>query len=284
MKRGKSSSAPGLLTAWHFNWYFGFYCGYSITHESWWSLRFVLPAVSALVILAVAGAEELLRPIRSRTQICRALVGTSLGLFIGNAAWQFRRLPILYSWRDNQAYRDSAVWIEQSAPKSAVILSFQASGALYFYTSHPLICSEHLTESDVVAVLGRLIALGQPVYAVVFPREGITSFSRLPGRWSKGNHVSTILRFVKLDPSQNRSAPGRAITAKADCVRTAGADLDGLIAVPNLRCRNGAENLKHGNFDPADARSGRRCQGTRGSRFAPGPCDRRGTGGPDGGV
>jgi hypothetical protein len=183
--------------------FFGFYAVYSYTHETWWFLRFVLPAFPCLVILAVAAAEGLLSRCSAGSEIRRTtLAALLLALFACNVAWQFSRLPILYSGRGNQVYRDAAVWAERSLPKDAVVLSFQASGAVFYYTQHPLIRAESLTESETFSAVRRLGALGRPVYALVFPNELMLPFSRLPGRWENVAAISQAEVWKMASPTR----------------------------------------------------------------------------------
>jgi len=174
--------------------YFGFYSFYNFTHLTWWYLRFVLPAFPCLVVLAVAAGKDLLARDVFRAGLWRpALVVVLLGLFAGNIAWQFSRLPILYSRRGNEFYRDSTLWIEEHAPKDAVVLAFQASGAVIYYTSHPLIRAEAGTpsEPETIAVVRQLIALGRPAYALVVPFDTIPPFASLPGHWESVANIKT---------------------------------------------------------------------------------------------
>ena len=165
--------------------YFGIHAFYRYTHESWWYLRFILPAFPCLVVLAVAGWNSLLDRVRLAGALRRAAVVAILGVFASNTALLFSRLPILYSWRGTKTYRDVCLWIEENTPKDAVVAAFQASGALYYYTDHPLIRTEGLTHVEAARVIDQLSLKGRPVYAVIVPYDGMTPLSRLPGLWKR---------------------------------------------------------------------------------------------------
>ena len=174
--------------------YFGFFSLYVFTHLTWWYLRFVLPAFPCAVILAVTAGRDLLgRGFPRGGRVRTALSIVLLGWFAGNVAWQFSRLPVLYSRRGNQFYRDSTRWIEEHAPPDAVVLSFQASGAVYYYTNHPIVRAEAGTpsEPETIAIVRQLVAQGRPAYALVVPYDTVPPIATLPGHWEHAASIET---------------------------------------------------------------------------------------------
>jgi len=167
--------------------YLGFYALYCFTHETWWYLRFVLPCFPCLTVLALAALQWLLRraglgPERPGGR--HIVAGAALvGLLVGNVVWQYARLPVLYSGRGNEVYRRSARWVDEHVPAGAVLLAYQTSGALAFYTRHALVRSEVINTSDVASAVRRLGQLHRPVYAVVFRFDSMPELGQLPGRW-----------------------------------------------------------------------------------------------------
>ncbi len=167
--------------------YLGFYAFYSYTHESWWFLRFVLPAFPALAILALGGLLGLLQRAGSnaagRPGLLIGAAAVLPGLFAFNIFYQYSRLPILHANRGDNVYRDCALWIGEHASKEATVICFQGSGSMVYYTDLPIIRSEGFSEHAVGEIVRKLADLKRPVYALVVQYDAMPPIGHLPGRW-----------------------------------------------------------------------------------------------------
>ena len=187
--------------------YLSFYAFYSYTHETWWFLRFVLPAFPALTILAMGGLLGLLQRLGSSSAgtaaIITAAVGLLPGLFAFNIFYQYSRLPILDAGRGDRVYKDCAAWIGENAPKDSTVICFQASGSMIYYTSLPIVRSEGFSEAAVADIVRKLGGMNRPVYALVFQYDAVPPIGHLPGRWENVARFdkTSIWKLMTQDPA-----------------------------------------------------------------------------------
>jgi hypothetical protein len=184
-----------LLGAWIVA-FAGFYSAYSCTHETWWYLRFLLPAVPAMVVGALLVAQAAL----SRLPAAPPLVGwlafaAALGLVAENALVQGRELHPLTIGHEELRYGRVCDWLQKNIPKNSVCVAMQASGALFYYTDFTFVRWDNLGPDNLGAFDAAVRRSGRPVYAVLFPFEvqdsGILQ-NRLPGTWTQIAKVSDI--------------------------------------------------------------------------------------------
>jgi hypothetical protein len=147
------------------------YASYYFTHETWWYLRFLIPAMPPLVI----GALLVLRELWSRTlgnaqqdkAHWRWLFGTAgasalvLWLIVVGS-----RLPVLDSGLGNEAYSDNALWLATHAPANSVVVCTYTGGAVYYYTSLALV--HPADEREAQRILELAGQTHHPLYAMFF--------------------------------------------------------------------------------------------------------------------
>jgi 4-amino-4-deoxy-L-arabinose transferase-like glycosyltransferase len=178
--------------------FFGVYAFYWFTRETWWYLRFVLPAFPAVTVLMLAGAEAAAR--RAKLRLFEVAGGwwpavatvALLALPLANAMGWSMRLPVLEAGAGNRVYPETARWLQEHAPEGAVVVCMQASGALYHYTPAVVVRYDTIAPAELAAALRRLRELGRPVYAVVFPSEVDDVRRRLSGRWAEAGRVRDV--------------------------------------------------------------------------------------------
>ncbi len=190
-----------LLLSWALA-FLAFYAAYEITPESWWTLRFLLPALPALVMASVSFAVHAASRTR-RPRVAAVLVAALATLAIlSNMSWS-RRLGAADIGRGESLYPEVASWVRAQVPPGSVILAGQFSGALFYYTDLPLVRWDIETadtlrqiEADVTAAAGHL-------FAVRHPTEPIDqrAFNSLPGRWERLHEIrgATVWRFAGPD-------------------------------------------------------------------------------------
>jgi hypothetical protein len=175
--RTKLVAASCVLT------YFAFYAPYRTTHETWWYLRYLLPAAPALMtggMLAVCGPLERLGGARIRAMI--------LILVILNGAWWTRHFGVLNTKRNDRDYVRTSEWLACHARADSVVTAWEASGALYYYTSYVIVRWDMLQARDFVRIGKAAREQGRPVYAALFGHEREQAFGGpLPGRWTKAH-------------------------------------------------------------------------------------------------
>ena len=162
-----------------------FYSAYDCTHQTWWYLRFLLPAVPPLVIGGLlvakyAGAGRRWPLLRTRVFVVALIV------IIANSALWNKRLPALNSGRDNRIYPESAAWLKANLPDNAVILSMQMSGTLFYYTDFTFLRWDSCDADNRQGILASLRNDHRPLYAALFPFETESALQQhMPGRWTR---------------------------------------------------------------------------------------------------
>ncbi len=176
-----------------------FYAFYWCTYDNWYNMRFVLPAMPAMVVLALFVVRALAQ--RAGWELFSGAMGgraraVSIALVIAAAAWQItdaNERRVLY-WMDaNNEHAYAAKWARNNLPEDAIVFARHASGSLYFYTDLQILRSDHaLAKSP--EFLARLAATGRPIYAFNYhwERHGYQwgngkgdGYPDLPGDWDR---------------------------------------------------------------------------------------------------
>jgi hypothetical protein len=192
-------SAPSfrwLLGAWIVA--FGaFYLFYQCTHETWWYLRFLLPAAPALVVaglLVLQGMSSRFAQ-RSKPALSATLLAAALALVGLNSYVLNRNLFVLPTISDEKRYGATADWMRAHLPPNAVCLAMQETGALYYYTDFTFIRWDALTKDNIAKIEPLIRTSGRPLYAVLFPyevnKEDVLG-SVMPGHWTQIAMVADV--------------------------------------------------------------------------------------------
>lgn len=185
-------------------WIFSFgavYALYDLTYETWWYLRFVLPAFPPLIAGALMVARRLLdlwpwsgSPVwRRRSTV---LGGIVLAAFVlgHNIVWD-GRLQASGIGEGERVYFEAAEWARAHVPRGSAILAMQTGGALFYYTDFTVMRWDRISRDQCLALMAQLSARKVPVYAVLFPFEvderGVLSNS-VPGTWTLVESVRHI--------------------------------------------------------------------------------------------
>jgi hypothetical protein len=160
-----------------------FYAFYEVTPAEWWCLRFVLPAFPAIILLALAGAE----------QLGRRFAAAPAAIALGVAAWTAlaapywgRQLHVLAPSRTDPIYLAATRWISSHLPRESVVLSMVASGAIFYHTDFRILRWDCMSGADFRGYARVMQRSGRPVYALLFDEELQPAFDgHLPGRWEK---------------------------------------------------------------------------------------------------
>jgi len=165
-----------------------FYLFYFFTRDTWWSLRFLLPAFPAFTVAALLVGRELLTRIGIRTRAWW-LAPAMIVVLLHGALWS-HSLHAFSIGRNERAYPQMAAWLQDHLPANSVVAAMQPSGALFYYTRFPVVRWDTMTSADFHRIAAACTAAGRPVYAAlhqdeingvreaVFPR-------RLTGHWTQ---------------------------------------------------------------------------------------------------
>ena len=171
---------------------FAFYTPYFHTHETWWYLRFLLPAFPA----AIVGGLWVIHRLWSRFSLPRLyppLVVRSLALaatlvVLGHSVIWHHRLDATLIGTGESVYPEACRWAKTRLPPDALILTQQTSGALFYYTPFALARWDSLTAGAHARLAAR-----HPLYAVLFPHETALALkTHAAGRWARVGAVRHV--------------------------------------------------------------------------------------------
>ncbi len=196
-----------LLGTWILG-FLGFYALYFHTSETWWYLRYLLPAFPACILGFLLVARTLASAGRPRAA-GPALAVAALAVLGWDAYWG-GRLAALEIGRTESAYLASSRWAQSHLPPRAVLACMQTSGALFHYTDFTLLRYDEVKDAASLARIERLCAAaGRPIYAVLFPFETKEALERhLPGRWTLMGTVRQVTIW------RREAAPLAAVPAR----------------------------------------------------------------------
>ncbi len=168
--------------------YAGFYTFYYHTHETWWYLRFLLPAFPPAILAMLFAA----RTIAARWPARRVAAATLLlacALLVWDVSWD-RHFSALDAGEGEKVYPEAAHWARDHLPANTVIACMQTSGALRYYTDFILVRYDQFIENAaLLATVERAsAAAGRPIYAMLFPfeiKEKNALEGAMPGRWTQ---------------------------------------------------------------------------------------------------
>jgi len=174
-----------------------FYSAYQCTHETWWYLRFLLPAAPALVAASLLVLRSILSRAAGWIDPGRSLpaLAALLALVACFSSRQIRDLNALSIGEGELKYGRLAGWLQRNAPPDSVFLAMQASGALFYYTHFTFIRWDMLDKGSVGRVEAAIRGSNRPLYAVLFPFEveqtgGLEKL--MPGRWQEVGRVEDV--------------------------------------------------------------------------------------------
>jgi hypothetical protein len=167
-----------------------FYVAYAVTHESWGSIRFLLPSFSAIIILMLLAIRCIFSGLSARTRWIFGVVFTVFALG-WNASW-LTRFGIPPKIAD-RVYAEATAWANENLPENAVILTMQTSGALLYYTQFKFLRYDQFRQDTFVNVEHACVAADRPIYAILFPFETEeVLITRIPGQWTKINAIDQV--------------------------------------------------------------------------------------------
>jgi hypothetical protein len=193
------SIASWLLGVW-FLTFVAFYSSYWFAGETWWYVRFLLPAFPALILAGTL----VLQHVASRSGRMRA-VAISLVVVGFVSQHLLTRTLINFSIRDGERrYYRACLWLNEHLPANAIVMSCQLSGAQYYYTKFPLLRWDQLPRDEMEKILPGLAAANRPLYAALFKYEEESAMKEhLPGKWTKLDEIEGDVGIWRLtDPAR----------------------------------------------------------------------------------
>lgn len=183
--RARSSALIGLLL-----WFVaitGLYTFYEVSRETWWCLRFILPAFPALIIMGLLGIEAIAPNARRLAAV--ALAGWAL---VCTAIWTPRH-HALYAYEHDHVYADACAKARELFPENSLVACFYTSGSVFFYTHFPTLRWDLIGKEDFLRYAEQCRAAGRPIRAMLFDVFEDDAFKeRMPGEWKRLDSVGKI--------------------------------------------------------------------------------------------
>ena len=165
---------------------FLFYLFYEYTHQTWWYLRFILPAIPPSLVAALLVARSLVGRLRLVPRAWWLALAVLVAVVFGHA-W-FRRFGLARLHEGEASYPMSAAWMRSHLPPGAVVASMQTSGALLYYTDFVFFRWDMVSTADFQRIAAACAAAGRPLYALLYPfetRDPGAFQQHLNGHWTQ---------------------------------------------------------------------------------------------------
>jgi len=186
-----------LLGAWILP-FAAFYSAYLCTHETWWYLRFLLPAVPPIVVGSLLVLRRLCArgPGRPVADLAPLTLAAALALVAACSGCLSHYLHPFAIGRTEHQYERITDWMAKNVPGDAICVTMQASGAIFYYTDFTFIRWDFVNSGNVGRIEAAIRSSRRPLYAVLFPFEVDESHvldRRMPGHWSHAGAVGNVL-------------------------------------------------------------------------------------------
>ena len=173
----------------------GLYLFYDVSHDVWWCLRFILPAVAALILAAMLGTEAVARGPGARwPRAFRPIAALGLTTWAAALSWYWvRHLHVLYVPGYERFYDEMGQVARERIPGNAIVVCSAYSGALYYHTELPALIYETVKPGEFAGYVTLARQSGRPFYAVIFNIEEEEALrTRCPGAWTRIAAVDNI--------------------------------------------------------------------------------------------
>ena len=168
----------------------GFYALYEQSLYGWWRLRFLLPAVPAIIVGAFLVALDLVGRVRSRwgdrSTAMRALIAALLACLVWDLGSSGYWVVSQRVWRvgaSEEVYPRCVAWAEQQIPANSALVAMQTTGAIYFYGHRPIVRYDLLDDVAYARFRADAKDAGVPLYALLFRIDRLEFERRWPGQW-----------------------------------------------------------------------------------------------------
>ncbi len=167
----------------------GFYVFYLNSNDAWWYLRFILPALPAVLLAAALVAWDLYRRlIESRAGgVARVAARTSLvvgvAVAVALSSWFILDGQLWRIGRGETAYPRAVAELQRRAGGRSAVISDLFSGATYFYSALPTARCDNMSAATALRLRAAARASGTALLALVGDGEVGDLRDKLPGKW-----------------------------------------------------------------------------------------------------
>jgi len=180
--------------------FLAFFAPYRWTHESWWYLRFLLPAAPAVIVAGLIVVAACLEGLKAslRAMALQAAIALLVCSALGAEVVQTLSLEAWSIGRGERKYGRVSGWLANNLPKNSVVLACQFSGSIFYFTDFTLLRGDQIDAGTAKRVRSALQSEGRPLYAVLFAFEE-NLIGRIPGNWSVVHSDEDVL-VLRCDP------------------------------------------------------------------------------------
>ena len=173
----------------------GLYACYEVSHEVWWCVRFILPALPALILISLLGftaiAARWSEASRARFHVVGGLV--FLGWAVGASWYWTSNLGLLWTKQYEGVYTDACLDARAKLPPRSLVVTFYASGAIYYYTDFPILRWDLMGPADFARYATLAKNAGRPIYALIYEMEEKDALhGHCPGAWTRISSVRNL--------------------------------------------------------------------------------------------
>ncbi len=168
----------------------GFYSLYEQSLYGWWRLRFLLPALPAILLSAFVAAHDLAGRVRSRRpggsaarRLTSAALFLSLLWCLGASLYWVVKPRIWGVGASEDPYPECVELAERNVPSNAVFMAMQTSGAIHYYGRRPIVRYDLMDERTYMRFRADARNAGVPVYALLFRIDRLAFERRWPDGW-----------------------------------------------------------------------------------------------------
>jgi len=177
-----------MLASW-FAIFFAFYSVYDVCTD-WWDMRFILPAVPALIL----GFLLLLQRIAA-APLRRAVAAALVIAVIAVSAWTAKGFGVLGYAAGEQQWPRTVAWAEARLPPNALVISGIYSGAFLYYANRFIVRWDLPSPDDFAALRAYAANANMRWYALTSeiadcPPDEFQR--RFPGRWTVMGKINDV--------------------------------------------------------------------------------------------
>jgi hypothetical protein len=205
-----------VLLAWAFG-VVGFYVFYLNSNDAWWYLRFILPALPAVLLAAALVAWDLYGElVGSRAGgVARTAAGAFLVVVVAAAvalsSWFIVDGQLWRIGRGEAVYPHAVAELERRAGDRSAVISDLFSGATYFYSALPTARSDNMSKATAQQLRDEARKSGTTLLALVSDSEVADVRAKVPGSWEevwRFEHTA-ILRLREDPPAPTGASAAR---------------------------------------------------------------------------
>jgi hypothetical protein len=163
----EASSTAGRSALWVLFWFvvavfacYLFYPGF----DAHWRLRFLVPAVPALLVSTAAAVVALSRRLSPQWSTAVALVLAAMAVWHGLS---YARARAAFATEAEWKYEIIGDYIAQELPQRSVLFAMQHSGSVRYYSGRPMVRYDQVPKRRLDRVIARLQRLGYASYFVL---------------------------------------------------------------------------------------------------------------------